>query len=196
MGCELGAEAEVDTDVIELSSTAQRDHDVSHPRPAGRDYLDTRSLNTRGMNVGLAPALLCLLSQRRSSSVATSAGISIAAPLLLALSRELERARMVVIKGRGARGAGVDSGRNVKGSTPSLPERSTDSVHAGGTIPVEIHVGEAEHGWRLCSARSACRRSYRRRCCCSKYDSDGDELGSSVWFNARNEGGEAEVGDG
>jgi hypothetical protein len=147
MGCELGTEAEVDTDVIDLSSTAQRGDDVSHPQLAGRDYLDTRSFDTRGTNVRLGLVPVCSLSRRRSSSVTTSAGISSAAALLLALSRELERARVMVIKGRGARGAGVDSGRNVKGSTPSLPGRRTDGARAGGTIPVDIHVREARrHG--------------------------------------------------
>jgi hypothetical protein len=103
MGCELRTEAGLDTDVIEPSSTAQRGDDVSHPQPAGRDYLDIRSFDDRGTNVRLAPAPVCLLSRPRSSSVATSAGISNAAPLLPALSRELERGRMMVIKSRGAR---------------------------------------------------------------------------------------------
>src|SRR4051812_6462431 len=98
MGCELGTEAGPDTDVIELSSTAQRGNDVSHPQLAGRDYLDTGSFNTRDER----PPRVCLLSRPRSSSVATSAGISNAAPLLPALSRELERGRMMVIKSRGA----------------------------------------------------------------------------------------------
>ncbi|KAJ7339233.1 hypothetical protein DFH08DRAFT_812623 [Mycena albidolilacea] len=72
-----------------------------------------------------------LPSRRRSRSVATSTGISSTAPLLPALSRELERARVVVMKRKGAGGAGVtvESSRHVM-STPSLPERRTDGAQA------------------------------------------------------------------
>jgi hypothetical protein len=49
---------------------------------------------------------------------------------------------MMVIKGRGARGAGVDSGRNVKGSTPSLPGRRTDGTQVGDTTPIDVRIGD------------------------------------------------------
>jgi hypothetical protein len=48
----------------------------------------------------------------------------------------------VMMKRKGG-GPGVDSGR----STPSLPERRLDGTHAGGTIPVEIRVGEDARRW-------------------------------------------------
>ncbi|KAJ7339286.1 hypothetical protein DFH08DRAFT_964312 [Mycena albidolilacea] len=171
MGCELRTEAGLDTDVVELSSTAQLGDDVSHPQPAGRDYLDTRSFDTRGTNVRLGPAHVCLPSRRRSSSIFTGAGISNAAPLLPALSCELERAR----------GAGVDSGRNDKGSTPSLPGRRTDGTQVGGTIPIDVRIGDGmadESGssawWDRFDAMLGAMREGRRRSATVDADEDVD----------------------
>jgi hypothetical protein len=50
---------------------------------------------------------------------------------------------MMVIKGREARRAGVNSGRNDKGFTPLLPGRRTDGTQVGGTIPIDVRIGTA-----------------------------------------------------
>ncbi|KAJ7812824.1 hypothetical protein B0H14DRAFT_2605541 [Mycena olivaceomarginata] len=145
MRCELGTEAWLDTNVIELSSTVQRGDDVSHPQLAGRDYLDTRSLDTRGTNVRLGPAPVRLPSRRRSSSVATSAGISSAAPLLPALSRELERAAEHAA--RASIAAGTSKGPRLRspedGPTARKSGAQSPSTSASGMAHVDgVHEAQ------------------------------------------------------
>ncbi|KAJ7797375.1 hypothetical protein B0H14DRAFT_3548179 [Mycena olivaceomarginata] len=111
-------EAELDT-VIELSSTAQAGDNVLHSQPAGRDYLDTQSFDTCGTNVRLGPALFAFPPAQQPRHQ----------------HGHLQRRAA-------ATGALAQAGANVKESTPSLSERSIDSARAGGTIPVDIHVGE------------------------------------------------------
>jgi hypothetical protein len=84
----------------------------------------------------------------------------------------------VVMKRSAGGGVGVESGRDVV-STPSFHDKSTDGAHAGGTLPVDVRVGEQAYRWRPCSARSAWKCSHRTRSCCSR--SDSDELGLSAW---------------
>ncbi|KAJ7257182.1 hypothetical protein B0H12DRAFT_1070514 [Mycena haematopus] len=110
-----------------------------------------------------------LPSCRRSSSVATSAGISSSAPALWVLPREPDRVRDTKCSpGAGVGGVIGTGARTPTLLTPELPDRSSKAgADEAGTMP----VGEGGRTRRPCRASRARRRAARSESCRSSSES-------------------------